>query len=113
VCLVGYYKETRHLFNPFHSSHETRPAFCTLKGSFKEFWTANSQEFQLLPAMQCVNMKSEECNVLLCSTAGHDAVNIGAHQRDKVSAKITASIVREVLQISGCLYVQVNQSLIM
>ena len=51
-------------------------------------------------------MKSEEYKVLLHSTAEHDAVNIGTHQRDDVSEKLTASIVSGVLQISGCLYVQ-------
>ena len=52
-------------------------------------------------------MKSEENKVLLHSLAQqHDSVNIGTHQSDDVSEKLTASIFRAVLQISGCLYVQ-------
>jgi len=33
-------------------------------------------------------------------------MNIGTHKSDNVSEKLTASICKEVLQISGCLYVQ-------
>jgi hypothetical protein len=51
-------------------------------------------------------MKTEEYTVLLHSLAEHDAVNIGTHQSDNVSEKLTASIFTEVLQISGCIYVQ-------